>query len=247
MGIADRRERCQSDGMSFFESIPQPPPPEPVQRRRPTWMRPDSVIPGSVPAEAVLIRTERVAVAVGSVRAYPNGFEFTAHIRLRDEDQIGWPGHSDPFDRHRRRGTQESDTQLRLGLLYADGRRTATTGEHYRPPDDDDDGRLVLQQGGGGGSSRSCDWDFWVHPLPPDGPVTVVASWLHYGVAETRAELDGAAIGEAARRAVTLWPEEPDSEPEAAWTARRITPFDSDHAGPAVEPARPAGEASDAD
>jgi hypothetical protein len=73
----------------------------------------------------------------------------------------------------------------------------ATTGEHYRPPDDDDDGRLVLQQGGGGGNSFSCDWDFGVHPLPPDGPVTLVASWLEHGIAESRAELDGA--GRSAR------------------------------------------------
>ena len=38
----------------------------------------------------------------------------------------------------------------------------------------------------------------WVHPLPPDGPVTFVVSWLEQGVAETAVELDGAAIREAA-------------------------------------------------
>jgi hypothetical protein len=76
--------------MGFFESIPQPPPPEPVRRHRPRWMRPDAVIPGLVPAELVLVRTEQVAVAVGGVRAYPNGFELSATSvffrRLR-----GWP------------------------------------------------------------------------------------------------------------------------------------------------------------
>ena len=98
-------------------------------------MRSDAVIPASVPAEVVLIRTEQVAVAVGSVRAYPNGFEFTLHIRLRREAESSWPGHSDPFERHRpRRGTQWNDDQLRLGILYADGRRAATTGVHYRLP-----------------------------------------------------------------------------------------------------------------
>jgi hypothetical protein len=140
------------------------------------------------------------AVAVGSVRAYPNGFEFTVHIRLRLEDEAGWPGHSDPFDRHRaRRGAGWNDDQLRLGILYADGRRAATTSPRYRSPDDDDDGHLVLQQGGGGGSGRSQDWDFWVHPLPPDGPVTLVASWAKHNIAESRGELDGAAIRAAAR------------------------------------------------
>ena len=66
--------------MSFFDSIPQPPPPpEPVRRARPAWMQPDEVIPGSVPGEVILIRTGQVAVAIGSIRAYPNGFEFTTH------------------------------------------------------------------------------------------------------------------------------------------------------------------------
>lgn len=234
--------------MSFFESIPQPPPPsEPVRRRRPAWMRSDAVIPGSVPAEVMLIRTEQVAVAVGSVRAYPNGFEFAVHVRLRREDEASWPGHSDPFERHRpRRGAEGDDDQLRLGILYADGRRAATTGMHCQPPDDDDDGRLVLQQGGGGGSSRSCDWDFWVHPLPPGGPVTLVASWLGHGVAESRAELDGTAIREAAGRAVTLWPEEPEFEPGGGWRRQRVTAGEADDHGPRAIPGRPGAEGADA-
>ena len=212
-------------------------------------MRSDAVIPASVPAEVVLIRTEQVAVAVGSVRAYPNGFEFTLHIRLRREAESSWPGHSDPFERHRpRRGTQWNDDQLRLGILYADGRRAATTGVHYRLPDDDDDddGRLVLQQGGGGGSSCSQDWDFWVHPLPPDGPVTLVGSWAEHSIAESRAELDGAAIRAAAGRAVTLWPEEPESEPGGAWRSHTITAGKPDDLGTRAEPDRPGAEGTGA-
>jgi hypothetical protein len=229
--------------MSFFESIPQPPAAEPVQWHRPAWVRSDAVIPGSVPAEAVLVRTEQVAVAIGSVRAYPNGFEFTVHVRLRREDETSWPGHADPFQLHRpRRGTRGDDDRLRLGILYADGRRAATTGEHYSPSDDDDDRRLVLQQGGGGGGGRSCDWEFWVHPLPPVGPVTLVASWLRHGVAETRAELDGAVIREAARRAVILWPEEPEAEPDIAWTAGTITAGQPDHPAPKAEPEQPGAQ-----
>src|SRR5215472_10358470 len=115
--------------MAFFESIPQPPPPEPLrrQRRRP-WMQPETVIPGSVPAELLLIRAEAVAVAVGSLRAYPNGFEFTVRVRLRREDEEYRHGMSDPFDWHAS-GQREMtrDRALRLGILYADGRKTATT------------------------------------------------------------------------------------------------------------------------
>jgi len=52
-------------------------------------MRSDAVIPGLVPAELVLVRTEQVAVAIGGVHACPNGFEFTVHARLRREDEPG--------------------------------------------------------------------------------------------------------------------------------------------------------------
>ncbi len=93
----------------------------------------------------------------------------------------------------------------------------------------------MLEQGGGGGSSRGCDWDFWVHPLPPGGPVTLVASWLDRGIAESRAELDGGTIRAAAGRAVTLWPEEPGFEPGGSWRSGRVTR----HSGAEAEPGQP--------
>ena len=166
--------------MDFFESIPQPPSPEPPRRpRRRPWMQPETVIPGSVPAELLLVRSESAGVAVGSLRAYPNGFEFTLHVRLRREDEEYRHGMSDPFDWHASgRGGTTRDQALRLGILYADERRAATTSRPPMLPDGADAGELVLQQGGSSGSDRRWDGDFWVHPLPPDGPVTFVASWL---------------------------------------------------------------------
>ena len=110
----------------------------------------------------VLIRTEQVAVAAGSLRAYPNGFEFTLLSRMRREDETG-PG-GDPLERHRsRRRTQVPEDVLRLGVLYADGRRAATATGHPWPLDDVDADRLILPQNGGGGSDRRWDGDFG-HP-----------------------------------------------------------------------------------
>jgi hypothetical protein len=221
--------------MSFFDSIPQPPPPaESVRVPRPVWMQPDAVIPGSVPGELLLIRTEDVAVSIGGICAYPNGFEFTAHVRRRGTDG-NLPGWNDPFDRFGRRDPKASGDVLRLGLLYADGRRGATTGGHGLP---DDPERLVLLPGGSGGNARRWDGRFWVHPLPPAGLVTFVAAWPEFGVAETRAELDGAAIGAAAARAVNLWPEEPESGPGAGggWSAQTISAYKADEAGPDAAP-----------
>lgn len=224
--------------MSFFDSIPQPPPPpEPVRRPRPAWVQPDAVIPGAVPAELLLIRTERVAVAVGGVRAYPNGFEFMLHVHRRGDDETE-PGWHDPLDRRGGRGRQVPNDVLRLGLMYADGRRAATPGRYWRPHDDTDPGRLVLHQDGSSGSARRWDGRFWVHPLPPEGPVTFVASWLQYGVAETRAKLDGAMIREAAGRAVILWPEEPEPEYGAdhAWSSQIAMAGKQDEPGAGVKP-----------
>ena len=68
-----------------------------------------------------------------------------------------------------------------------------------------------MLEGGSRGSDRRWDGDFRVHPLPPDGPVTFVVSWLVKGVAEARAQVDGAAVRAAASRAVELWPD--DREP----------------------------------
>ena len=198
------------------------------------------MIPGSVPGEVMLIRAEQVAVAIGSIRAYPNGFEFTAHVRMRGQDE-NEPFWHDPFDRHGQRGRQPPGDVLRLGVLYADGRRGAVAGGHW-PDEAADPGRLFLQHGSSGGTTGRWDGEFWVHPLPPEGPVTFVASWPEYGVAETRAELDGAAIRAAAGRAVVLWPEEPEFEPGCAWSSGTITAHKVEESGSEAGPNRPGAE-----
>jgi hypothetical protein len=206
--------------MSFFDSILQPPAPEPERWHHPAWMRPDTVIPGPVSAEVLVVRTNQVAVAVGSVCAYPNGFEFTVHVRSRRVDREFAPS-GDPFSWHRRfAGAHAPADVLRLGVLYADGRCTATTSPRRHNHDSSDE--LVLNDEGGGGNERSWDQRFWVHPLPPDGPVTLIASWLEHDVTEARAELDGTMIRVAAGHAINLWPGEPDAEPSTSWTSGTI-------------------------
>jgi hypothetical protein len=192
--------------MSFFESTPERPPPEFEGPGNPAWMRPDGVIPGPAPVEVFLIRNNDVAVAVGCVTAYPNGFEFTVHARLRDRE---WVWGKSPLDSLADPRTREPEQALRLGVQYADGRRARTSSHRPIPAHRTNDEHLVLLEVGTGGTERQWDGSFWVHPLPPGGPVTFVASWLLYEVAETRAELDSSVIHEAARRAVILWPDEP--------------------------------------
>lgn len=197
--------------MSFFESIPEPPPPPSEWRGHPAWLRPNGVIPGVTPAGLSLICTDEVAFALSGLRAYPNGFEFTVHARVRYED-LPW-GMSPTDSIADLRTRQAPEKALRLGVLYADGRRAATTSRHSQAGDEASGEHLTFLEVGRGGTDRQWNGDFWVHPLPPDGPVTFVASWLLYGVAETRAELDSSAIHEAAGRAVVLWPDKPKDKP----------------------------------
>jgi hypothetical protein len=203
--------------MSFFESLPKPPPPEPLRKspQRP-WQQPDNVIPGIVGAELLMLRTESAAVALGSLRCYPHGFAFSLHVRVRQLEE-GMDLLHDPFGRHRRfRGESPADQLLRLGIEYADGRRTATGAAHPRSSDDFPADQLLLQEGSSGSSDRRWDGNFWVYPLPPDGPVTFVASWLARGVTESRVEVDGAGIRAAAGRAVELWPDDPEELPDGS-------------------------------
>lgn len=224
--------------MSFFSSIPQPPPPEPIRQPQLAWMQPDAVIPASVPGELLLIRTDQVAVSIGNLCAYPNGFEFTAHVRMRGQDHrdLGW---HDPFGRFGPPGPQQSSSEdfLRLGLLYADGRRGATTGGPWGP---DDPQGLILLPGGAGGSATRWDGKFWVHPLPPQGPMTFVAAWPKYAVAETHAQLDGSAIRAASGRAITLWPEESEiGASGAGWTSHTLTALKADAPDSQAQPPHP--------
>jgi hypothetical protein len=164
-------------------------------------------MPGLAPVGLLLARTDEMAVFVGNVLGYPNGFEFTVNARLRHNQFVWGKSPIDPLADPRT--GQRPELALRLGILYADGHGARTSSHRPIPVDEADGDDLVLREVGTGGTDRQWDGRFWAHPLPPAGPVTFVVSWLLYEVAEARAELDSSVIHEAAERAVILWPEEP--------------------------------------
>lgn len=202
--------------MDFFESFPDPPPPPepPPAPPRPVWLKPVAAVPAVVAENAIIVRDERLAIYVGGLSAYPNGFEFSLHIRVRDHNTMVDPlGHRRRRDYVRNTGggkIDDPEQHLRVGILFADGRRAASTERHHPPFDskpDPDTVVMMLGRGGGGGSA----WDstYWIHPLPPEGPLTIVMSWLAQDITEVRHELDGAKIRAAAEQAIQLWPEQP--------------------------------------
>ena len=170
------------------------------------------VVPGMAPLSVILARTTETAVAVTGIRAYPAGFGFTLHLRLRNLDprrrREFWPFHE--LGPHR--GPPWPDEVLRLTIEFADGRSVTnidprTAGSAGRDPD-----RPMLRGGpgsAGGVDGWSFDMDYRVRPLPPSGPLAFICEWPERAIPSSRAEADGAAVREAAHLAVPLWPHAP--------------------------------------
>lgn len=201
----------------FFEPPPKSVAPEPQRYRRPPWVgAPSGTLPGIVAVERVLAQTDKVAVCVGRLAAYPTGFEFDVVTMTGDEEDV------DPWLFHPRRRLQHGAADeippemLRLGVQFADGSKaTNTTRFHHgrQPPASGP----VMHPGGGGGGGGGWRQTQWVWPLPPPGALTLVCEWPAMNIPLTRSELDAQAILDAAARAQVIFsdehlPEPPDNE-----------------------------------
>jgi hypothetical protein len=190
----------------FFE------PPPPVQTecevyQPPPWAGPPrGTLPGVVALALVLAQTDRVAICLTRLAAYPTGFEFETLTMsapgLPEGESI------DPmlFGPHRRgrAGQPELPAEmLRLGVQFADGAKATNTSGFYH--DADPPAGPIMNSGGGGGGGGSWRQTEWVWPLPPPGPLTFVCEWPAAGIPLTRHELDAQTILEAASRAEVLF------------------------------------------
>jgi hypothetical protein len=191
--------------VGIFEQTAPPLPPE--LPRDPEWLAPpDDVVPAAFPLQLVLARGDEVAILVHGGLAYPTGFGFSFALRRRR----GGQDENDPIHAWHevaREGAIPAEA-LRFGIQFADGGK-ATVFDHARlfrsrerPP-----GPALVQRGGTG-SGRGWDLEFWVWPLPPEGPVAFVCEWPLYQLELRRQVIDAAVIREAAAKARRLWPQE---------------------------------------
>jgi hypothetical protein len=91
--------------------------------RLPPWFGPrDDVVPGVVPVELLLARTEQRAIGLTGIRAYPQGFGCTLHVRLR-EVIPGEQTHFGLFGDGVDPSGEFADYYLRFGVGFADGRK----------------------------------------------------------------------------------------------------------------------------
>jgi len=170
---------------------------------------PENEVPVVLPVGRLVARTADAAVAVTRLAVYSTGVLLDLVVRARpdtlrmtDLHSMMWrPGDGPPG--------------LLLGLEFADGTRV----DNNRRQGSMDGVTFALQ--GGSGNEHSVDQGWWLHPLPPAGPIRLVVRCAALGIDETSVELDGDAVRRAAGEVVELWPWTPprpnDEEPVQRW------------------------------
>jgi hypothetical protein len=191
----------------FFPEPREPDDPELDESPQPVWLNPpEDVLPGVVPMELIIGRSEQAVVMLAGLRAFPTGLAMNLAVRTRvrvkrfdlNDEVFDGPYRHDRDDDWRR-------DRLKWGFELADGRRATNVdpwvgGDPGSLPD-----HPVLSGGGGGGSDRSVDRDYWLWPLPPAGPLKIVCQWLKLGIEPTVSEIDGALAVAAAARSQPVW------------------------------------------
>ena len=165
--------------------------------------RPENELPTALPMNRLLARTPDVAVALLGVQACTTGVAFELAARARGpEDPAAGDRLGELFWDHR-----GGSPRFLFGVQFADGRRASNAAGGAG------DGDLIFHPGGGSGGSSSVDQEWWLSPLPPEGPLLVVVRCPELGLEETVTELDGTAIRRAGEAATVLWPWQPSVEP----------------------------------
>lgn len=189
--------------MSFFDD-PIPAPPREPRAEQPVWAGPPKgVLPGFSAQRAVLFRTDQIFLFVDRFLAYPNGIEFTVSLWLREpDDELADP----PWGplQHRRHPEPPPDDFVRFGVLLSDGAKW-TNLDWDHPIRGRELARPVVMSRGGSGGDGSWHMDYWMWPLPPEGPLTFVASWPAQNIEEHSEQIGATEIRARASEAVVIW------------------------------------------
>lgn len=205
---------------AIFRPPPDPWPEQAEGGQAPPWTgRPNGAPLGAVVEYLDLARSDRATVSVAYLDAYPDGLELqiaaTGSITYEELRKQGAAG-VDVFGRHWPTVDDRADVLppqlLRVGVRFADGRVATSINGHDRPLG----GPILWPLAGGTSSSvpqpghparMRCRQGYWVSPLPPPGPVTIVCEWPVAGIPISSVEIDGQRVIDAARQAHAMFPE----------------------------------------
>ena len=158
----------------------------------------------------VLASQPRLLIAVTDCVAYSNGFTFGLAVRSKDDippEAMGLGPHSEHGD----------DEGIQITIRFSNARDSRAAGlgpnravmDYYQEWSEGKDpsepvGPIIGQQSGGGGGHR-WDFNYFIWPLPPDGPVTITCTWPGRGLQTAGKALDGTAIRAAGLKSRSVW------------------------------------------
>lgn len=162
------------------------------------------MLPGVSAQNAQVFKTDQVFMMAHRFLVYPNGLEFTLHVRFRNpEDYQG----DLVFNLHGPRSQPLSDDFLRLGVMLADGTKWTNLERRWQPKHADDRPKQpIIGFRRGGGGEDSYNMQYWVWPLPPAGPLTIVAEWPAFAIPDCRLVIDATELRARAADAEAIWP-----------------------------------------
>ncbi len=191
-------------------------PQRPERVEPPPWVQPPrDVIAVLVPDRRTLVKTDRLTILLTHIDAFPTGASLRLRIMARwspDMSEDEWAQLWDKiFEGRPGRSSDDLAEFLRIGVLFADGRK-ATNLEHVDHPPTWT-GRapqapsLVEHGTGSSGGDRffAQGRHLWLWPLPPPEPFDLVIEWPAFDLPVTRTSMDGASIVAAARGAEPAW------------------------------------------
>lgn len=173
----------------------------------PWWEPPTDQYPSRVAVREFIASTPGTVVTISHIDVYSTGILIAVEweVRRLDETVNEWQA-TIHLGGHYGRGTASA---LRFGLALSDG-TVVTTSDSF-PSDGKtapEGWSLQDRSGGGGGDGRrySGTSGLWLWPLPPAGPIELVAEWGDRGVPESRLVLDGSLLLAEVGNIRSLWP-----------------------------------------
>jgi hypothetical protein len=160
---------------------------------------PENEIPVVLSRAVLLARTADAALALTAIRVYSTGLYLELSVRVRPASRPAGDVH-ELLWRH-----GPGAPAVLFGVELADGTRLDNVGRSSAA-------HVVFQHAGGSGGGSSAEQSWWLHPLPPTGPLRFVVRSDELGIDETAVELDGAEVHRAAEDVVSLWPWEMPAE-----------------------------------
>jgi hypothetical protein len=147
-----------------------------------------------------LARTAEVVVAVRGITAYSDGLHVAVVVIFADQARSEDLAYS--LQEYSR-----SPGRFRFGIAFSDG-RTATSGQRDSPDVEQPGGSAQLKLLGSGQNGLMWNGEYWLWPLPSDGPLVVGCRWPDRGISETLVQIDPAPLLRAAEASASVWEKE---------------------------------------